>query len=569
MKLSYKQQLFLYFGLLFTLFTICIIFLERSLEKKLKTQALEDQLEVYTTIIDRKINNTNITNNNISEIQLLFPNHLRITLINFNGEVTFDNSITSYLELKNHKNRPEIIDANLHGKGSNIRKSASNHHPYLYFAKKTKTQFVRVALPYNIQTQNFLKATNGFIYIIILFFVIAILIIHKITERFGLTVKQLRDFAVNKDNFSFKFPNDEFGEIGKKITENYIKLEDSQKNLILEKQKLLKHIHISEEGICFISDKNEIQFYNGLFIQYLNFLADYSTSNPNAVFELKLFHQVHEFISKKNDSYFETQLKNHGKIVSLRITVFEDMSYEIILNDITQQEKTRQLKQEITGNIAHELRTPIAGIRAYLETVLEQSISDDKKEHFIKQAYLQTISLSELIKDMSYLSKIEEAPKSFPMEQINLNSLLLKVELEVDELLKNKQIKMNWNFPNEFTLKGNYNLIYSIFRNLVENTIRYAGGNIQINITLINQDTNFYYFSYYDSGVGIKDEKHLNRIFERFYRIHEGRTRDSGGTGLGLSIVKNAIIFHKGSIIARNRKEGGLEFLFQLSTDIN
>lgn len=74
----------------------------------------------------------------------------------------------------------------------------------------------------------------------------------------------------------------------------------------------------------------------------------------------------------------------------------------------------------------------------------------------------------------------------------------------------------------------------------------------------------FYYFSFYDTGIGVKDETHLNRIFERFFRISEGRTRDNGGTGLGLSIVKNAVLFHKGNISVKNRKEGGLEFLFTL-----
>jgi signal transduction histidine kinase len=81
---------------------------------------------------------------------------------------------------------------------------------------------------------------------------------------------------------------------------------------------------------------------------------------------------------------------------------------------------------------------------------------------------------------------------------------------------------------------------------------------------LYSEDKDFYYFSYLDTGIGIPEERHLNRLFERFYRISEGRTRETGGTGLGLSIVKNAVLFHRGNIIVKNRKEGGLEFLFTL-----
>ncbi|MCC6448200.1 MAG: two-component sensor histidine kinase, partial [Chitinophagaceae bacterium] len=127
-----------------------------------------------------------------------------------------------------------------------------------------------------------------------------------------------------------------------------------------------------------------------------------------------------------------------------------------------------------------------------------------------------------------------------------------------------KHIEMKWQLSDNLSLTGNANLLYSLFKNLTDNAIRYAGENIKINISLYNEDANFYYFSFYDTGIGIKEESHLNRIFERFYRINEGRTRDTGGSGLGLSIVKNAVFFHKGKITAKNRKEGGLEFLFTL-----
>jgi len=124
---------------------------------------------------------------------------------------------------------------------------------------------------------------------------------------------------------------------------------------------------------------------------------------------------------------------------------------------------------------------------------------------------------------------------------------------------------MQWNIPDDLTVNGNQNLLYAVFRNLTDNVIRYAGENIKIRISMYNEDKDFYYFSFYDTGCGIANENHLNRLFERFYRINEGRTRDSGGSGLGLSIVKNAVAFHKGSITVKNRKEGGLEFLFTVA----
>lgn len=159
---------------------------------------------------------------------------------------------------------------------------------------------------------------------------------------------------------------------------------------------------------------------------------------------------------------------------------------------------------------------------------------------------------------------MEEAPDKFALAKINIGELLRKIKEDVGIQLNTKHIEMEWQLPGDLEFTGNENLLYSLFKNLVENSIRYAGENIAIHIDVYNEDADFYYFSFYDTGIGISDESHLNRIFERFFRINEGRSRDTGGTGLGLSIVKNAVLFHKGKITAKNRKEGGLEFLFSL-----
>jgi signal transduction histidine kinase len=115
----------------------------------------------------------------------------------------------------------------------------------------------------------------------------------------------------------------------------------------------------------------------------------------------------------------------------------------------------------------------------------------------------------------------------------------------------------------EVVVQGNRTLLYSIFFNLCTNTLKYAGENITITIHNYMEDDEYYYFSFSDDGTGI-EEKYLDHIFERFYRITEGRTRDKGGSGLGLSIVKEAVSFHHGVIRAKNRPKGGLEFLFTI-----
>lgn len=568
MKLSYRQRLFLYFAIIFSIFTIGVVVFEQSRGKKFKTESLEEKLGAYTEIVNAALV---INNGNYSKIMdslvLIFPQNMRVSLISRDGIVLFDNSISDLSALENHAERPEIKEA-LHGyNGTDIRTSISNNRKYLYYAKKFGDRYIRVALPYTIETQSFLKTDNTFIYFIIVLFIVMLMLMNVVTSRFGKSIKELRDFAINSNKEEINeinFPNDELGEVGLKIVESYRELNASKRETEAQREKLLQHVHSSEEGICFFSVKKEVEFYNSLFIQYLNTLTDEPSSDPSLIFSDNTFKEVSEQLSNNNSTFFESTITKQGKTFSIRINTFEDNSFEVILNDITKQEKTRLLKQQMTGNIGHELRTPVTSIRGYLETVMEQSLDKKTKDHFITQAFDQTILLSELIQDMSLISKIEEAPQLFKLEKVNLTILLQKLIKVFSKQLDKKAIAVKWNIPNNLIIRGNESLIYSIFRNLTENTICYAGQGVKIEINLYNQDKEYYYFSFADNGIGIPDEKHLTRLFERFYRINEGRTRDTGGSGLGLSIVKNAISFHKGTITAKNRKEGGLEFLFQL-----
>jgi signal transduction histidine kinase len=230
------------------------------------------------------------------------------------------------------------------------------------------------------------------------------------------------------------------------------------------------------------------------------------------------------------------------------------------------QFREQQYRQELTGNIAHELRTPVTSIRGYLETVLETELPPETKQYFINQAHNQAIVLSELIRDLGLINKMEEAPDQFQLTPVCINDLLKGLKADLHLVLQEKKIEMEWTLPEKLIVYGNQNLLYSIFRNLSDNAILYAGENIKIGISG-NYDKQFCYFSFSDNGIGI-EKLHLKRLFERFYRVNEGRTRDSGGSGLGLSIVKNAVIFHKGFITAHNKEKGGLEFLFSLRMNI-
>lgn len=223
-----------------------------------------------------------------------------------------------------------------------------------------------------------------------------------------------------------------------------------------------------------------------------------------------------------------------------------------------------KLKKQMTSNIAHELRTPVTSIRGYLETLIAcPDMPAEKKQEFIEKAYNQTLRLTELITDMALISKMEEKSSKFKMENIDIYDVANEVFGEFAQRIKEQNVTVENMLSTGTVLTGNKTLVYTILRNLVENSLKYAGNDITIHLECYSSIEKFCYLTYYDTGEGVPQE-HLDNIFERFYRIEEGRTRDVGGSGLGLSIVKNAVKFHGGDIRAINRQWGGLQFFFSL-----
>ena len=226
-------------------------------------------------------------------------------------------------------------------------------------------------------------------------------------------------------------------------------------------------------------------------------------------------------------------------------------------------EKQAELRRELTQNIAHELKTPVAAILGYTETILEnQSVTPEIINKFVERTSFQAKRLNSLISDISMLNKMDYAPQMLKKERIDISIIVSSsIEDMMPQIQKNGMKIINY-LPESICISGNEMLVYSIFRNLLENSINYAGNGKTIEISA-KEEGKSWIFTFKDNGPGV-EVSHLKRIFERFYRIDKGRSRKQGGTGLGLSIVKNAVNFHGGTISAYNDKQGGLVLHFKL-----
>ncbi len=456
--------------MMFLAFTVCFLLFQYQREREFSEEKLNQVLSNYNHQLYNRIQHTTDINGTVRQfIEEIPEEEMRVTIINPDGEVLFDNSGAG--ELNNHNDRSEVRKARMYKNGYSIRKSGSTGLRYFYSASSIDNHIYRTALPYEPYLQEILSTNIDFLYFMVLMTIIFFFVLSRFTFSIGQTISKLRDFAFNMEKGQiptddYTFPNDELGDISKNIVTLYKQKQKAKDELSTERVKLL-------------------------------------------------------------------------------------------------EEETRR-KRQLTQNVAHELKTPVTSIQGYLETILTNPTLDDEKRNlFLERCYSQSTRLADLLRDISVLNRLDEASNMFELTDVNLPILLAEIQKECSKEMEEKQITSTVTLPGNPTIHGNYSLLYSIFRNLFDNAIAYAGEGIRITVDCYDEDDHYYYFSFADNGVGISKE-HLERIFERFYRVDKGRSRKMGGTGLGLSIVKNGINFHKGQIHAKSSPNQGVSFFFTL-----
>ena len=577
--MTYKRKLLINFTLLFAVFTVLLVMFQYNRERQYKRDLLSSRLESYADVVAGAVDQDKLQDDTVhyEDILRVLPNDLRLTVINRGGRVVYESTHHNIMEMGNHLNRPEVQAALNNVEGSDIRISDTDHREYFYYAKAYGSYLVRVALPFDTTVQSFMKADNVFLWFVLMLFPVAMVALIQISDHFGKAVTGLRNFMLSADKGlvdydHIVFPHSDLGDIGRDIMQKYRQLEDSNHLIATERERLMRHFHYFEEGIAIFSPTRHKLYANPRFTQYVNALMDHPTPNVEAIWQTEAFAPAIEFLRLNGGTrpvteeapVFRFNTKAGSMTLGVQLLIYSDGSFEVTLADVTRAEKNKHLKQQMSNNITHELRTPVSSIRGYIETLLEcKNLSDERKLHFLEKAHAQVVRLTDLIRDVALITKTEEAADLMPREDVKIQQVVADAQEDLHEMLTKAQMQLFVNIPQDLTLHGNYSLVYSIFRNLMENSLRYAGEGAEIHVNCYNIDRDMAYFSVYDTGCGVPEE-HLPRLFERFYRVSEGRTRDNGGTGLGLSIVRNAVLFHHGDISVRNRKEGGLEFLFTL-----
>lgn len=575
-RIPFSQRLFWSVFFMFLGFTVCFLLFQYQREREFAQEKLNNVLSNYNYQLFRKCQqSTDINKTVISFMDDIPQKDLRVTIIDPSGDVLFDNSGTD--EFNNHNDRSEVRKARLYNEGFAIRSSESTGKRYFYSASNIGGYIYRSALPYDPYVRGILTVNKDFIYFMALMTLIFFFVLSRFTFSIGKTISKLRDFALNveKDRMpavDYVFPNDELGDISQNIVTLYHRQQKAKNELSMEREKLIKHFQYSKEGFAMFTSEGREILSNILFIQFINVISDTQIHQVEDVTDIAELEPIRTFLNKnirnlnrkKKVLRESVTIDKNGKIFLIECILFLDNSYEISINDISRQEEESRMKRQLTQNVSHELKTPVSSIQGYLETILSNpDLSPDKRQFFLERCYSQSTRLTGLLRDISVLNRLDEASEMFDLTEVNITKLIAEIQKECSQDMEEKHITSEIILPEDPTVFGNNSLLYSIFRNLYDNAIAYAGENIRITVNCYKEDPKYYYFSFSDNGVGIPEE-HINRIFERFYRVDKGRSRKIGGTGLGLSIVKNGVNFHKGQISAKSSPGKGVTFFFTL-----
>ncbi|MBR3950876.1 MAG: ATP-binding protein [Bacteroidaceae bacterium] len=582
-NIPFQKELFLSISGFFILFVAITMSLQYYQEKNIRYNNLYRLMQEYNyhvaNLLDKHQGNDLPNNNSLTANS--FSNYpYRLTIIDIDtGKVLLDNG-TSQAISQSHIDRPEIKSAINSKKNSySIRYSETLKDTYFYVAYRHENYVIRTSIPYDETVSDILHVDPLFRYILIIIAGMFVVVLFVYCHLLGRSILNLEELA-EKAKLNLPLDNTIYddtstlGRITQNLRENYDEIRKAREELTLQEEKLLAHIQLSREGIAIFTHDRKMIVSNNLFIQYTNHITDRTLDdNLEEVFTEPALQEIIEYVTAPDNTIENsnpTEIKQidiskNGLHFIVRGIRFHDHSFEISIFDNTEREREDLVQKQLTQNIAHELKTPVSSIRGYLETILDTpGISADKQQQFLERSYAQSRRLSDLLNDISILNRLDETSEVYDSQNTDLYSIIKEAISDSATSLDNKSMRINTlGIQPDMPLKGNISLLYSIFRNLIDNSIAYAGYNTEITINCYHTDNQHYYISFADNGVGV-EEAHLNRLFERFYRVDKGRSRKLGGTGLGLAIVKNAVLFHGGEIMAKNAQGGGLDILFTL-----
>jgi len=544
---------------------ISYFFLQSHFKKNL-IQQTEIQLQQISLLVKQSIEHQALGRWNATELDPLIDYLskdllVRITLIDAQGRVVADSSLSGndLLQLENHQLRPEILLAKEKGYGIASRYSTTLRTPMLYVATPFQEGVLRVALPlsglqHSLNQLYRLLGLGLFLGALISAGVSLIL-----ARRFSQPLLHINEAALQmaQAKFQVRLPersNDELSQLAQSMNQLSYKMGELVQKLSEEKQQLQVILDSMIEGVMVLNAEGKIVLTNPALCEFLSLTAPIVRSTPlELVRSPDLQEIVTEVLTGKNFIGREIEIYRGLDQRYLRVHASplkaegKFQGSVLVFYDLSQEKRLETIRRDFVANVSHELKTPLAAIQGYTETLLSGALKDEKVAlSFLEKIEKNSVRLNSILQDLLDLSKIESGRYDLKLEQILLAPILEELRNVFEKTIREKELR--------FEIEGNQNLslwcdakaLNHILSNLIDNAIKYSSSEGKI-VLKISSEEEGVLFTIQDTGGGIAPE-HLARIFERFYRVDASRSRQLGGTGLGLSIVKHLVLLQGGKI---------------------
>ena len=505
----------------------------------------------------------------------------RVTLIAPDGTVIGDSDVgqSRLAQVENHLQRPEVQEALKNGNGSGLRYSDTVRTTMLYsamtYGSGTVDGIIRLAMPleYLVSTRNALHGVAGGATLITL--MIALLFSYILSN---LTSRPLRDMAdaaarIGQGGSKAKIPivsNDEIGMLASVLNDMSERIEDQVQHLSAEKQRLDTILRSMGEGVMVTAPDGVITLVNPAFHRLFSINGEVEGKKLIEISRHPDLLEAFNDLAKPdmNELVREISIQPNG------VTLFTHwvplnvdgvrQGIVAVFHDITDLKKAENMRRDFVANVSHELRTPVTIIKGYAETLLDGALQSDpiRAVRFVEIISSHSDRLTNLVNDILTLSSLESKEAHLELNPIDVSGTIAKACMLLQERADQKNIaiineSVGGTLPR---VKADQGRLEQVVVNLLENAIKYTpdGGTVRL---FTEDDGEFIRVSVADTGIGIPF-KDLPRIFERFYRVDEARTREQGGTGLGLAIVKHIVQLHGGNVSVTSETGKGSIFSF-------
>ena len=560
-------------------------YLSRSLERML-TDRIRDDLFVRLAVVERDAESLPL-DAGYAKWDALADDlgaraATRVTFISDQGWVLGDSevSLERLPQVENHLFRPEVQQALHEGRGSATRRSATIHRRLLYVAVPMKQGgFARVALPLVELEHAEGQLRRALLIASLLALALAVVMSLVLAQFSSRAVGHLTDVAnaMARGDFDARAKlggADELGELGHALDQLAGSLSVNVRQLRAERDRIGRILSGMQEGVLLLDTAGVVQLVNPALRQMLLLGADCVGKAQSEVIQneelQKLVEAAHTTNATQSAEIELSGIMPRRVLVRVVPLAGEPAGLLAVFVDVTDLRRLESMRRDFVANASHELRTPVTAVRSATETLRFAMANDpDATTHFVDIIERNAERLQHLVEDLLDLSRIESREFKLTFEEHEVGPLVKRVVDMFRERSEKKRITLGVDVPSDLPLaRVDTRAFEQVLTNLVDNALKYSPEGASVVVRVRSEGKrgkSVVRVAVVDTGPGI-EERHLPRLFERFYRVDTGRSRELGGTGLGLSIVKHLCDALGGPIAVESEVGAGSTFSFTLKT---